>query len=328
MSDPILSVVNLKKDFRSHWTFRRTHAVTDASFELYEGEIFGFLGHNGAGKTTTMKCILGLIRRSGGTVMYRGEPLERAEQRRTIGYLPELPYFYDYLTVRETVDFFGRLARASEGRSAAEFRSHVSATIDRVGLSHKSDVSVRSLSKGLQQRLGFAQAIIHNPKLLFLDEPFSGLDPLGRKEMRDLIMELRQKGTTIILSSHILSDVEHISDRVSIMAQGSVRTTFSIGEIPKLFGEIFELSLTENSPADLLAKISLRATESELSRFSGLACRTFRFRNYGDALQSLQDAVSLGVAVKEFRGMSLPLEEIFVTITKDARSSAAPGGPR
>ncbi len=232
---PLLKIENLTKIFRSHWTFRPRVAVKDVSITIHEGETYGFLGHNGAGKTTTIKCIVGLIRPTLGSVTYysrtnsgeRPLSLLEAENRKELSFLPEQPYFYDDLTVAETLNFFAAL----HGYKATAKKERVSEALATVRLDDRANDKVRSLSKGLQQRLGFAQALINNPSLLLLDEPFSGLDPLGRAEFRALILDLKRKGTTIFISSHILPDIQDICDRVAIMAKGELKRELSLNDL-------------------------------------------------------------------------------------------------
>ncbi|MCC6953510.1 MAG: ABC transporter ATP-binding protein [Deltaproteobacteria bacterium] len=318
--EPILRVRNLHKHFRSHWVYRRIEAVRDASFDIYPGEIFGLLGHNGAGKTTTMKCILGLIRLTQGEVQFRGQPLTTAAQRADMGYLPELPYFYDHLTVRETLEFLASLTGLRSRLSRGEFAKHVDSTLDRVGLTEKRKAPVRSLSKGLQQRLGLAQAIVNDPKLLFLDEPFSGLDPIGRREFRNIILDLKHAGTTIALSSHVLSDVQTLCDRVLIMARGHVETTFSIADVGQLFGERFELVIESVENETLVS--TLRNLEDADNRSTDPRGHSFCYSDYDKALEAFVIVSQHGVRVREFRSSSPDLESIFVSVTERARGGA------
>ncbi len=197
---------------------RRIEAVKDVSLTVEPGTVYGFLGPNGAGKTTTIKMCVDLIRPSAGTIKLWGLEPSDPDVKRRIGYMPEHPYFYDYLKPQEILDYFGRLF----GLDGAERKKRIDRLIERVGLDHARNRSLRKFSKGMLQRLGVAQALINDPKLIVFDEPLSGLDPQGRKEIRDIIIEEREKGATIFFSSHILSDIEHLCDRVAIINQGVV----------------------------------------------------------------------------------------------------------
>jgi ABC-2 type transport system ATP-binding protein len=219
----LLEAKALTKFFRHNWTMRRFFALRSLDLEVNEGEIFGLIGPNGAGKTTTFKLIFGLLRPTGGTVTFRGEPISAAT-RAEIGFLPEQPYFYDYLTVRETLSLFARLYGIDAGRRARR----VAEVIEGVSLTEKIKAPLRSLSKGTLQRVGVAQAILNHPRLVVLDEPMSGLDPAGRRQMRELIHSLRNGGATIIFSSHILPDAEALCDRVGILTQGRMREVIDL----------------------------------------------------------------------------------------------------
>lgn len=317
MADCILEIDNLKKSFRSHWTFRSIEAVKGVSLQVLRGESFGFLGHNGAGKTTSIKCILGLIHKTSGRISLNGKELTSSAQRRIIGYLPEQPYFYDHLYVSETLDFFASLHNIR----GAEKKKLVDDTLARVGLSDRAAFKVRSLSKGLQQRLGFAQAIINQPELLLLDEPFSGLDPLGRLEIRNLILDLNRTGTTVLLSSHILSDVEDICNRVSIMAKGELKKVFSLKELPELFGSGYELTIeltaqTKDLHQELIKTAKSNNTEENLAdtRVSYL------FADYETAQKALQLAQQQAARIISFNSATASLEEVFMDITRQSRS--------
>jgi ABC-2 type transport system ATP-binding protein len=219
----LLEAKALTKFFRHNWTMRRSFALQSLDLEVNEGEIFGLIGPNGAGKTTTFKLIFGLLRPTGGTVTFRGEPLSAAA-RAEIGFLPEQPYFYDYLTVSETLSLFARLYGIDASRRARR----VAEVIEEVRLTEKVRAHLRSLSKGTLQRVGVAQAILNHPRLVVLDEPMSGLDPAGRRHMRELIQSLRDGGATVIFSSHILPDAEALCDRVGILTQGRMREVIEL----------------------------------------------------------------------------------------------------
>lgn len=320
MSDVILSIKDLSKSFYSHWTFRPLKAVENVSLDILRGESFGFLGHNGAGKTTTIKCIVGLIRKTKGSIAFDGKEIGGADWREKIGYLPEQPYFYDHLTVGETLTFFSQL----HGFDRAYTKKVVDDVLALVKLENRRNSPVRALSKGLQQRLGFAQAILNKPRLLILDEPFSGLDPIGRLEIRNLILGLKKQGTTIFMSSHILSDVEDVCDRVSIMSNGELKKVFSLREIPDLFGRAYELkirlSLKERNMPSILSEIGKVEDIEETSTDRIL---TYRFPTYEVARAALDALNSKQVTIESFNSRGLNLEEIFMKITEASRSNSS-----
>ena len=200
---------------------------------MRRGEIFGFIGPNGAGKTTTIKILMGLHAATSGRAWILGVPHDRPEARRRVGYLPERPYFYEHLTARELLDFYGRLL----DMPAADRKARADALLERVGLARAADEALRRYSKGMLQRVGLCQALLNRPDLVVLDEPMSGLDPLGRALVRDLILEEAAEGRTIFYSSHILHDVETLSDRVAILVGGRLR---GVGRVSDLLGRQVE----------------------------------------------------------------------------------------
>ena len=223
----VISLKNLRKSFRGHLGIGRKVAVDGLELSVEPGEIFGLLGPNGAGKTTTLKMMLGLLRPDSGEVRLFGLPPSDAAARERLGFLPENPYFYDYLTPVEFLDLYARLHKIPAGERAARVRK----AIERVGLAGHERTALRKFSKGMVQRLGLAQAIQHDPELVILDEPMSGLDPVGRREVRDLILSLRAAGRTVFFSSHILQDAEMVCDRVAIVFRGKLR---SVGRLDDL----------------------------------------------------------------------------------------------
>jgi ABC-2 type transport system ATP-binding protein len=223
----VLRLTSLAKTFRKPFTGRRVEALRGVSLEVRRGEIFGFLGPNGAGKTTAIKMLVGLISPTGGTMELFGVRAPSPEIMSRVGFLPENPYVYPYLSPREFVTMCGRLS----GMKGTSLRNRVAQVIERVGMVEAIDRPARSLSKGMLQRVGLAAAIVHDPELLVLDEPMSGLDPVGRKEVRDLIVEEKHRGRTVFFSSHILSDVEMLCDRVCILRQGEVVVAGALREL-------------------------------------------------------------------------------------------------
>jgi len=226
-ADVVLRADELTKTFRLGFFRKRVDAVRGVSFTVKRGEIFGFLGPNGAGKTTTLKMLMGLIFPTSGRAEVLGRPVPDRRVQRQVGYLPETPYFYEYLTPEEFLDFAGALCDVP-----ADLRKRrADALLARVGLDHARGRPLRKFSKGMLQRIGIAQALMGDPTIVVLDEPMTGLDPLGRKDVRDLILELRREGKTVMFSTHILPDVEMTCDRVAIVVGGRVA---SVGRLATL----------------------------------------------------------------------------------------------
>ncbi len=209
----IVRTENLSKLFRVGFWGRRVTAVDQLSLDVRRGEIFGFLGPNGAGKTTTLKMLMGLIYPTSGQAWIFGHPVGDRTAKAKLGFLPESPYFYDYLTSREFLNFYGHLF----GLWGTSLDKRVDELLELVGMTHARDLQLRKFSKGMLQRVGIAQALINDPELVVLDEPMSGLDPIGRKEVRDLIFRLKESGKTVMFSSHILHDAELLCDRVAMI---------------------------------------------------------------------------------------------------------------
>ena len=215
-----IETIALEKSYVVGFWRRKTKcALRPLTLSVPEGEVFGYLGPNGAGKTTTLKLLMGLVFPTGGSARILGMDAYDPRVKRQIGFLPEQPYFYDYLTGAELLHYYAALS----GVAARERSRRVTAVLDRVGLSSARSVQLRKYSKGMLQRVGIAQAILHDPKLVFLDEPMSGLDPIGRREVRDLIESLKNEGKTVFFSTHILSDAEALCDRVAVLNHGELR---------------------------------------------------------------------------------------------------------
>ena len=219
---------NLSKDYTvGFWRPRPYRALDSLNLEVESGEVFGFLGPNGAGKTTTLKLLMQLVYPTGGRAEILGRPVGDRSVRRRIGYLPESPYFYDYLTAEELLDYFASLF----GYSRAERKQRVGSLLDEVGIGAERRMQLRKFSKGMLQRVGIAQALVNDPDVVFLDEPMSGLDPLGRCDVRDLILKLRHRGCTVFFSSHVLADAEALCSSVAILAGGRLLTSGRIADI-------------------------------------------------------------------------------------------------
>ncbi|MBF0259681.1 MAG: ABC transporter ATP-binding protein [Desulfamplus sp.] len=237
MSRPVaVKIEGLSKTFKTGWG-KKYKVLSDLSLDINENEIFGYLGANGAGKTTTFKLILGLIHADQGEVSFWGKPASDYKNRSLLGYLPENPYFYSYLTAFESLDFYASLFDIDPKTKSERIKELLSL----VGLEHAKDLQLRKFSRGMLQRVGVAQALINDPKLLILDEPMSGLDPMGRKNMRDIILKCREQGKTIIFSTHIISDVEAICDRASIIAKGELKEIIDIDQIMESQDNFWEI---------------------------------------------------------------------------------------
>ncbi len=245
-AEPVIVVEGLAKTFLQGFFRRRVEAVRGVSFEVRSGEIFGFVGPNGSGKTTVIKMLTGLIAPTSGRATLFGEPIPSAKARARIGFSPENPYIYPYITPREFVEMCGALS----GLRGAELRARAMASLERTGVAYAADRPARALSKGMQQRTSIAAAILHEPELLILDEPMSGLDPVGRKEIRDLILEEQARGRTIFLSTHILADVESICQRVTVLKKGEVVVSGTLREL--LGGEVLHTDIVVDSLPDQL----------------------------------------------------------------------------
>jgi ABC-2 type transport system ATP-binding protein len=263
MSDDfVLEVEGLRKVFHIGFFRKRVEAVNGTSFKVKRGEIFGLLGPNGAGKTTTIKAILRLIFPTEGEIRIFGRSADDREAAKRVGYMPENPYVYQYLKPLEFLDLCGRLV----GIPKTDRRARSEEMIDKVGLRHAMDRPIGKFSKGMMQRIGLAQALLHDPELLVLDEPMSGLDPIGRKEVRDLLVEQRERGKTLLFTSHILSDVELLCDRVVIMQQGEITSEGQVHDLLETAGRQVEIRLSSASQA---LKDSLRSRGTILDGGAG-----------------------------------------------------------
>ena len=234
-----IEILGLEKTYQvGFWRKRPKRALHALHLTVEQGEIFGFLGPNGAGKTTTLKLLMGLVFPTAGTAQILGRDWTDPDIKAQIGFLPEQPYFYDYLTAHELLDYYGQLS----GVPAKNRKQRIDEVLHRVGLNDVTGVQLRKFSKGMLQRAGIAQAILHDPKIVFFDEPMSGLDPMGRREVRELMEQLKQEGKTVFFSTHILSDAEALCDRVAIINNGELRGV----------GKVADLTSTVQGKVDLV----------------------------------------------------------------------------
>jgi ABC-2 type transport system ATP-binding protein len=309
--EPQLTAERLGKTYRVGFWGRRVRALDDVSFEVRQGEIFGLLGANGAGKTTAIKTFLGFVKPSEGRALVRGEPAGTLPARKRLGYLPENPALYEFLAGDEYLIFAAQLA----GRSRAEARREAGVLLERVGLGGRARLPIRKFSKGMVQRLGLAQALVGDPQTVILDEPMSGLDPIGRKDVRDLILGLRAEGRTVLFSTHILSDVEAICDRVAILVEGRLTDCGPLGELVEPGVRAVELRAA-NVPPELAETLAREGVAVLLQ--DGASVLTFS--GEASARAALARVVSAGGQVISFTPHRRSLEELFVA---RARGKAA-----
>jgi ABC-2 type transport system ATP-binding protein len=312
--DVAVRAEQLSKVFRVGFFGRRLEVVKDLSFSVGRGEIFGLLGPNGAGKTTTLKMLLGFIAPTRGHASVAGHPAGSLASRRRVGYLPENPALYEFLTGVEYLRFAGRLS----GLSRAEARARAVRLLEEVGLAGRADRPIRGFSKGMVQRLGLAQALIGDPEIVLLDEPMSGLDPIGRKDVRDLIFKLREEGRTILFSTHILSDVEMICDRVGIVAFGKLTDCGSLAEL--VAPGVRSVELVADGVPPLLAERLAREGARVMSRDKSLVL-TFATEVF--AQRATRALVEGGATLVSLTPHRQTLEELFV---QRAQGASADGG--
>jgi len=229
----VIQTRNLSKVYRDFWGRQKVRALKALDLEIRQGEIFGLLGPNGSGKTTTIKLLLGLLFPSSGEALVMGKQASDVTKNEHIGYLPEESYLYRFLNAEETLDFYGRLF----DMPSSVRRKRTAELIDLVGLGWAKRRQLREFSKGMMRRIGFAQALINDPDLILLDEPTSGMDPIGTREMKDLILNLKEQGKTIVMSSHLLADVQTVCDRIAILHQGELKELGRVDDLLKLEDE-------------------------------------------------------------------------------------------
>jgi ABC-2 type transport system ATP-binding protein len=323
---PAIHIEELTKDYAiGFWRRRPYRALDRLTLDIDPGEVFGFLGPNGAGKTTTLKLLMQLIYPTSGRAEILGRPVGDLASRQRIGYLPENPSFYDYLTAEELLGYFGQLF----GYQAAERRKRVAALLDRVGIGAERRLQLRKFSKGMIQRVAIAQALLNDPEVVFLDEPMSGLDPLGRRDVRALILELRDQGRTVFFSSHILADAEALCRRVAVVAGGRLAASGTLSDILAFQVHGWELVMSSVSP-EVLARVTpsvRRATEISPGRYA----LELSLEQAPDRI--LADLSTAGASLVSLNPMRDTLEDFFMkrveamgagargTLAKDFRAS-------
>jgi len=308
-----LATHRLAKTYRLGLRMRPVAALADLDLSVDEGSIYGFVGPNGAGKSTTIKILVGLIAPTRGDATIFGHAIRDPEARRMVGFLPENPSFHDFLRPLEVLQLMGRLS----GMSGSSLRRRSEEVLELVGLAQARELTVRKFSKGMVQRLGLAQAVMHDPPLLILDEPMSGLDPIGRKDIRDLVFELRRRGKTIFFSTHILGDVEVVCDRVGMLLRGRLVAEGPVGQL--LDGSIRAVELRCQALAPDLASALERGAARSATTPDG---HTFVFRDVAEANAAAGEVLRGGGRVVALQPIRETLEESFVRL---ARAEAGQG---
>jgi ABC-2 type transport system ATP-binding protein len=312
MPVPAIETENLSKEYPHGFLhLKRKTSLEGLTMQVEDGEVFGLLGPNGAGKSTTIKLLMGIIFPTAGSARMLGKPVSDVSMHRDIGYLPEQPYFYDYLTAAEVLDYFARF----HGYSAAERGERVQKMLKKVGLETAEKIQLRKYSKGMLQRVGLAQAILHDPKLVILDEPMSGLDPVGRREVRDVILELKNAGKTILFSTHILPDAETLCDRVGVIAGGKLRGVGAPGAMVGVKATGMEILFELAEKAALPETIRVQVTKS------GAGYRvSVRESELYTALEGLRAVGARIISVTQIRPT---LEDFFMELVGKDRAQAA-----
>ena len=309
----IVEIENLSKDYEvGFWKKKRVRALDDLNLQVEGGQIFGFLGGNGAGKTTTIKILMSLIFPTTGRAKILGEEITNTKMHRRIGYCPENPYFYDYLKARELMNYFGELF----GLDKQQRNRKTEELLTKVGLEEKDwNKQLRKFSKGMLQRVGLAQALINEPEIVFLDEPMSGLDPIGRREIRELIAELREKGTTVFMSTHILSDIEALCDNVAILRGGKLAATGKLDDLLMQSGErqSFEINVKGIAAENLDAQIALISGANISAKPNGATIHVLEETDIDRILQITREKGGKLVSVQPVKQS---LEELFVKETQ------------
>jgi ABC-2 type transport system ATP-binding protein len=307
-----IEIDTLTKDYPYGFLhLKKKRSLEGLTMQVERGEVFGFLGPNGAGKSTTIKLLVGLIFPEAGTARILGKPITDIEMHRDIGYLPEQPYFYDYLTAAEVLDYFARF----HDLTAADRKERVARMLKKVGLETAGKIQLRKYSKGMLQRVGLAQAILHDPQVVILDEPMSGLDPIGRREVRDIILELKRGGRTVMFSTHILSDAEMLCDRVGVIVGGKLRGVGAPGEIVGMKAHgmeiLFELAAGGASAAAIIAKATKTGDR-------------FRMQVSEDELYvALEQLRGVGAKILSVAQVKASLEEYFMHLIEADRAQGA-----
>src|SRR6202158_4174483 len=310
MARAAIEIENLSKEYPFGFLhLKKKTSLEGLTMSVEDGEVFGFLGPNGAGKSTTIKLLVGLIFPTAGTARILGKSISDISMHADIGYLPEQPYFYDYLTDAELLDYFARI----HDLPAQERTARVDAMLEKVGLETARKIQLRKYSKGMLQRVGLAQAILHEPKVVILDEPMSGLDPVGRRAVRDIILELKRDGKTVMFSTHILSDAEMLCDRVGVIVGGKLRGVGAPGQLVDM----------KTQGMEILFKLPPASNAPSLSRATRTGDRYRMEVAEQDLYATIEQLRGAGAQILSVTQVKATLEEFFMNLVEADRAQAA-----
>jgi ABC-2 type transport system ATP-binding protein len=311
MSAAAIEIENLSKEYPYGFlSLKKKKSLESLTMRVEDGEVFGFLGPNGAGKSTTIKLLMRLIFPDSGTARILGKPIDDVAVHASLGYLPEQPYFYDYLTAYELLDYFAQF----HGLTSSDRRERVPAMLKKVGLETATKIQLRKYSKGMLQRVGLAQAILHRPQVVVLDEPMSGLDPLGRREVRDIILELKREGRTVLFSTHVLSDAEMLCDRVGVIVGGKLRGVGAPGELVDMKVQGMEILFELAGDAPNLGLLAQATRTGDRYRVQLPETELYA------TLEQLRGAGARVLAVTQLKAT---LEEFFMNLVEADRAQAS-----
>ena len=312
MPVPAIETENLSKEYPHGFLhLKKKSSLEGLTMQVKEGEVFGLLGPNGAGKSTTIKLLMGIIFPTAGSARMLGKLVSDVAMHRDIGYLPEQPYFYDYLTATEVLDYFAQF----HGYSAADRRERVQKMLRKVGLETAGKIQLRKYSKGMLQRVGLAQAILHDPNLVILDEPMSGLDPVGRREVRDIILELKKAGKTILFSTHILPDAEMLCDRVGVIAGGKLRGVGAPGAIVGVKATGMEIAFELPEGVAMAEQIQGKAEKTGAAYRIGVS--------ESELYRTLEELQAAGARIVSVTQIKPTLEDFFMELVEKDRAQAS-----
>jgi ABC-2 type transport system ATP-binding protein len=311
MPHPAIEIESLTKEYPFGFLhLKKKKSLEDLSMQVETGEVFGLLGPNGAGKSTTIKLLMRLIFPTAGTARILGKSIDDISMHRDIGYLPEQPYFYDYLTAPELLDYFAQF----HGLAATDRKDRVQKMLKKVGLDTAKKIQLRKYSKGMLQRVALAQAILHDPKVVVLDEPMSGLDPLGRREVRDIILELKKEGRSVLFSTHILSDAEMLCDRVGVIVGGRLR---GVGAPENLVG-------IKTQGMEILFEPGMESKQTALLARSTRTGERYRVQlKEAELYGALEELKAAGARILSVTQLKPTLEEFFVDLVEADRAQAS-----